>query len=283
MAKPHMEKSALSALFNPVVELLPPIPLDVSHLTARDGGVAGGDGAPGVDLAGKQKLILLCGPGATGKTTFARWLGEQSILRDDGNPVVMLSMDDSRSLCGYFAPGGVAAPPAGVSSRTWFEQALTALERSGRSAIADFGGGDRVLLDLAREVPGLHLALAARGITPVVLYFLSSRAEDLSLAAGLEGLGFQPEAVSLVLNCSRVANPARDFEQIRHQPEYQSLLNRGAIEVWLPKHYAAAAVEHRKQGFVAVNSALNGFDQYRNERWLKVMQAATARISSWLI
>ena len=205
-----------------------------------------------------------------------------SLLRDDGQPVVMLSMDDSRSLCGYFGPGAVASPPTGTGSKAWFEQVITALEKSGRSAVADFGGGDQVLLELAREIPGLHLALQARGITPVVLYFLGGTTEDLTLAAGLEGLGFQAEATALVLNCALVSNPKRDFEQVRHQPEYQALTGRGALEVWLPKHYAAAAVAERKQGFVAVNSALNGFDQYRNESWLKLMPAATARISSWL-
>ena len=281
MAKQQIEKSNLSSLFSTVAELLPPVALPVGHLTQRNGHALGGDRV-GVDLSGRQKLILLAGSGSTGKTTIARYLGEQALLREDGSAPALLSLDDSRSLCGYFQENAVASPPTGMDSKSWFEQVLSALERSGRSAIADFGGGDRVLIDLALELPGLHTVLQARGITPVLLYFLSTRVEDLSLAAALEALDFRPEATAVVLNCGRARNPVTDFEQIRRQPEYRALMERGAMEVWLPRHHAAVAVENRRLGFVAANDALNGFDKLRNQHWLELQTAALAPIASWL-
>jgi hypothetical protein len=264
--------------------VLPSVPLDVSHLTARNGhaGHAVYGDVRGVDLTGKQKLVLLCGDNRNGKTFLARWLSEQALLRDDGNPPVLLALDDKRDLCKFVGENAVAFPPPGTASGPWFEQVLNALEKTGRSAIGDFGGGDHILLDLAREVPRLHSALAGRGITPVVLYFLSGRVSDLTLATALEGLGFKPEACALVLNCAQVSNPARDFEQIRHQPEYRALLERGAIELWMPKHFAAAAVEGRRLGFAAADGRLGGFDDGRNAAWLLAMQEAMAPISSWL-
>lgn len=277
MAK--IEKSNLSALFDAIKpELLPHVSLDVSHLRRnRHGG--GGSDVKGVDLSGKKKIIFLCGAGNTGKSFCARWMGERSLLRDDGNPLVLISMDPiNRDLAPFFG-GSVIAPPAGSNAQTWFENVLSVLEKRERNAVVDFGGGDKVLLDLATEIPNFHLSLG--DIEIVVLYFFTPRISDLDILIALETAGMQPRATGLVLNCGVVSDPSA-FDQIRSHPAYQAVLSRGAIELWMPRHFAAAAVENRRLMFSAADAELNARDRPRNKAWLDTMPVAFGAVESWL-
>ena len=275
------EKTNILGLFDPIAKLLPNISLNIAHLTGQKS-LPAVSATKGIDLSGQQILMFLMGAGQTGKTTFARWIGERSLFYDTGHPPVLLSVDPiNRDLETFFGEGKVSAPPPGADAKTWFERVLTALEGTGRSSIVDFGGGDKIVLELAQEIPNLHVSLETSGFAPIAMYHFTPRVTDLDLAAALEMQGFRPKATGLVLNCGRAANP-QDFEQLRNHPDYRALIARGAIELWMPRHFAAAEIENRRTTFFSP-TGLSHRDTMRNETWMDLMENSFVKpIESWI-
>lgn len=273
---------------------LPPTPLSVDHLFAGDAQLASHEA--GIDLAGKPKIVFLIGSGGSGKTTYARWLGERADQRDGVMPPVMVSVDPlNRDLVQYLPdtlqPSKGASPAVVV---TYLEKLFLRLLQVKRSAVIDFGGGDTALMALLRQTPGLHTMLEDGGVEAVALHFLSPRVNDLTPLMAFERAGFQPRATALLLNIGR-SDPARDaegsFEHLRRQPDYTKALERGAVEVWIPTLFAAKAVEDRQVGFwralnnspgAAEGTPLGMFDKRRVGDWLQKMEECMAPIASWI-
>ena len=268
---------------------LPPTPLDVDHLfVGEERPVYGG---AGLDLSGKPKILFLMGQQGAGKTTWARWVGERAEQRDSDTPPVLVSVDHvNRDLALYhrqtLQPKG--SEPAFVVA--YLEKLFSRLLELKRSAVIDFGGGDTAMLTLLAQTPGLHTMLEEGGVEPVALYFLSPRVNDLIPVAAMERAGFRPRATALMLNIGRTdpSKPVEEwFSNIRRQPEYKAVVERGAVEVWFPKLHAAVAVEQRKIGFwAATNNAgpnpLGIFDHRRVSDWLGQMDEAMQPIASWV-
>ena len=131
------------------------------------------------------------------------------------------------------------------------------------------------------------------GVEPVAFYPLSPRSSDLTPLAAMARAGFLPKATALVLNEGRADStraPLQEFGQIRRHSVYKSALAQGAVEIWMPRLYAAKAIEDRRLGFhQAVNGETPGgglglgpFDRSRTRHWLAAMEEAFAPIASWL-
>lgn len=290
MAK--ISKENVVFLFGKEAEL-PPTPLEVDHLFAEEEQPASRE--TGIDLAGKPKLTFLIGAGSTGKTTYARWLGERSEQRDSDTQPIMVSVDPlKRDLAQYFPH---TLQPKGTNPAivvAYLEKLFMRLIDVKRSAVIDFGGGDTALMTLLAQTPGLHTMLQEGGVEPVALYFLSPRVSDLTPLVAVERAGFQPRATALMLNIGRT-DPSRDvedwFAHVRRQPGYLKAVERGAVEVWVPKLYAAKAIEDRQVGFWrATNngpgavsaSPLGMFDHRKVSDWLGQMEACMQPIASWV-
>lgn len=272
---------------------LPPTPLDVDHLFAGDERPASREA--GIDLAGKPKIHFLIGGGSTGKTTFARWIGERAQQKDGEVPPVMVSVDPLKRDLVQYLPETIQ--PKGTNPTVvvaYLEKLFLRLLEVKRSAVIDFGGGDTALLALLAQTPGLHGMLEEGGVEPVALHFLSPRVSDLTPLAAVERASFQPRATALILNLGRT-EPSRDaeswFEHVRRQPAYRKAIERGAVEVWFPKLHAAKAIEDRQVGFWrAVNhgpgtvaaSPLEMFDHRRVSDWLGQMEECMQPIASWV-
>lgn len=272
---------------------LPPTPLDVDHLFTADERPASRE--TGIDLAGKAKVLFLIGPGAVGKTTFARWVGERSEQRDSDVAPVMVSVDPLKRDLAQYLPHTMQ--PRGTNPAvviTYLEKLFLRLLEVKRSAVIDFGGGDTALLALLAQTPGLHAMLEEGGVEPVALHFLSPRVSDLTPLMALEKAGFQPRATALVLNIGRTdvsLDAEQWFSHIRRQPAYRSAIERGAVEVWFPKLHAAKAIEDRQVGFwratnngpgAIAASPLGMFDHRRVSDWLGQMEECMQPIASWV-
>jgi len=264
----------------------PEAAIDISHLT-RPQAASEAPGSQGVDLSGKPKALLAIGMGSTGKTTLLRWVCERSLMQGAGDDLTLASVDPiSRELAAYF-PSTMApktADPAAIVR--WLEQLIAALMENRRSAAIDFGGGDTSLTRLVGEMPDLVTMMEDAGVAPVAIYMLSPRSSDLTPLAALEAVGFQPRATALVLNEGR-ADTSREREQefahIRRHSAYRAALARGAVEVWMPRLFAAKAIEDRRMAFrAAVDGGVGMFDRSRTRAWLASMETAFAPISSWL-
>jgi hypothetical protein len=236
---------------------------------------------------------MAIGLGATGKTTLLRWLCERALERNDDD-LALATVDPVNRELGHYFPAAMAPPtqePAQVTE--WLERLLTMIMETGKSVALDFGGGDTTLARLLMEVPDLQQMMEGAGVEPVALYPLSPRSSDLTPLAAMAQAGFLPKATALILNEGRADStraPLQEFGQIRRHSVYKSAIAQGAVEVWMPRLYAAKAIEDRRIGFrQAANGempdgglGLGPFDRSRTRHWLAAMEEAFAPIASWL-
>src|ERR1700760_1159352 len=255
---------------------LPEARLAVSHLNRSERVRASGQA---INLDGKAKVIMAIGLGATGKTTLLRWLCGRALERGEDD-LALATVDPVNRELGHYFPAAMAPPtqdPAQVAA--WLEQLLGMIMETGKSVALDFGGGDTTLMRLLAEVPDLQHLLENAGAEPVALYPLTPRSSDLTPLAAMAQAGFCPRATALILNEGRADStraPLQEFGHIRRHSVYKSAIARGAVEIWMPRLYAAKAIEDRRIGFrQAVNGemlqgglGLGPFDRSRTRHWL---------------
>ena len=248
-----------------------------------------------IDLTGKPKLVMTFGPGRTGKTLLLRWMIERAQRRQeerpDDIPLSLATVDTSRlALKTYFAD--VVGPASRDGAMSWLEKLFDRLERAPRTVAVDFGA-DMTLLPILEQAPTLAESLVTAGVTPVALYLLSTREDDLTILDSMEAAGFQPAATALILNLATMdpgKAPEVEFGQVRRNSTYRAAIERGATEIWMPRHYAAKLVEDwklpllragDKQTEAGLPSPLGLLDRSRSFHWLEDMEKAFAPIASW--
>jgi len=212
---------------------------------------------PIADLSPLTKVIGLIGPGGAGKTVVARFLGGE--LRDRGklDRTVLAALDPTnRSLAEFFE--GVLQPPSSDPDETaaWLQTMLKFLASKRGNAVLDFGGGDLSLARTIEKMPTIADVLEQDGIGFVAAYVLTPRASDLATLTTFEQRGFRPKATALILNLSRAETPSA-FNAIRRQPAYKRALDRGAVELWMPKLTQETALKV-EQAHVHFRQAMNG-------------------------
>jgi len=241
-----------------------------------------------INLSGQPKVVMAIGTGGTGKTTLLRWICEKAFERDDGNQLMLATVDPvNRELAQYFAN---TVSPNTKEAAAWLERLLAKVVETKWSAAIDFGGGDTSLPKLVEEIPDLLAVMGNAAIAPVAMYLLSPRVDDLTPLSEMQGAGFQPKATALILNEGRVdtsRDPAREFALLRRHPVYQTAIENGAVEVWMPRLYAAQQIEarritYRQAAEGAGTPAIGVFDRSRIHRWLTAMDTAFAPIASWI-
>lgn len=243
--------------------------------------------AEGVDLSGKTKIMFAAGRGKTGKTTLLRWLTEMSLR--DGSTVLLADIDPSNaSFSAYFE--NVARPetddPAGV--RHWLVELLEHCVAERQSAIVDLGGGDTTLRAIATDMPGVAEHLDQAGIAPVMFYLVGTQPEDLAPAITLAARGFAPVAQAIVLNEHSIPiGLTRDqaFARLVGSPAFAGLAKQ-SIQLWMPRLFAADAVESRRCWFTdardgKVDPPLGLFDAARLRAWLDQMERRFSGVRSW--
>ncbi|MGD0107273.1 MAG: hypothetical protein ABSC06_25025 [Rhodopila sp.] len=239
--------------------------------------------AVGVDLSQRHRLVMPAGPGRSGRTLLCRWMIERALQR--GDKPTLATADAARpALKLYFpdaiGPGSIERTPA------WLETLFSRLMKSPRTLVLDTAA-DMTLAPILAQLPTLYEALHESGVDPVMLYTLTPRTIDLTVLDAMETLGFKPPATALVLNigCTETPDPDYEFRQLRRHPIYKAALDRGAIEVWMPRLYAAKAIEARTMTLhraADVAGGLDVFDRTRTYQWLAEMERSFAGISTWM-
>jgi len=246
------------------------------------------------DLTGKPKVLVAMGAGHSGKTTFLKWATEQLLARDSAARLVAID-PENRDLRNFFQ--GVYEPADNDPARiaVFLKGFFDALVNDKASGLIDTGGGDVSFSKVVAEMPTLVQDLAAEGVTMVAVYLFSPRIADLSVLATMEGAGFQPEATALILNEGRAdptADPEQAFAQLRRQSVYRAALDRGAVELRMPRLPVAKKIEdrrlqfrHARDGIVPEGRKvlpLGWSDRSSLRTWLARMDVAMAPIASWI-
>ncbi len=280
----------------PRIEDEPEVTVRGMHAPAGPAPSSGVRGSAAIDLTGKPKVLFLIGPGGTGKTTLARWMGFQM---QQGNRTTLLAALDpqNRSLATWFSD--VQMPPTsdGAQSTRWLKDLLSFSMENKQGALLDFGGGDTTLARMAEMAPGFAEAMASTGVEPVAVYTLAPRQDDLAVLEALEALGFKPAATALILNEGRVDSTlSREeaFARILRHTAFRSAVSRGAVPIWMPRLEAEVAqeIEGKRLQFGAARDGqvptgakfapIGGFERSMVRRWLERMDQEFAPIRTWL-
>jgi hypothetical protein len=238
--------------------------------------------ASAVDLSGKPRVVMTFGAGRSGKSTLLRWVVERAIERDGETGAVLATVDAARPTLQRFFPSAIIPKqPDGL------ERLISRLIELKRTAAIDFGA-DASLVPLLAQVPDMQQMMLDHGVEPVALYLLSPRSSDLTVLMAMEAAKFRPTATALILNMGTIVgqDPEAEFGQLRRHSVYKAAVERGAVEIWMPRLYAAKAVEDRGIAFrkaVAADGGLGLFDRSRVAGWLTAMDQACAPIASWLL
>ncbi|MDE8345745.1 MAG: hypothetical protein POH28_06150 [Acidocella sp.] len=247
----------------------------------------------GIDLSGRHKIIFWVGRGKTGKTTGIRWLAEKTLM--NGTPLLMADLDTTNDTFSRYIDK-VARPPEAADpalSLKWLDKLLQHSLSQKLSALVDLGGGDTTLRRLAMELPDLVGLFEAQGFAVVLFHTVGPQEEDLSPLATLHGLGFKPTATAIILNEAMMEigeTRQTAFARILRHSVVRRAIGEGAVPVFMPKLFAAQAVEIRRLKFHdaatgktgRADTPLGPFDRSRVKNWLTMMDSNFAGISTWL-
>jgi hypothetical protein len=294
-APPTKPALSLAAMFGQVpdqddyvteVAGLPPSHTPVQRAVAR---------RPAADLSGLAKLWELIGPGGVGKTLLGRWLGGKLLERGQHDQTLLAALDPgNRTLAAFF--DNVMQPPSAdpVATTAWLREVLKFSAKHRANGILDFGGGDQSKIRLLELAASIADTMEQDGVALVATYVMSPRVDDIAALKTFETMGFRPKATALILNLGRAESPAA-FDAIRQQPAYKNALDRGAVEIWLPKlepEGLALEIERRRLHFHDARdgavqagqkpSSISLLERVIIREWLERMDAEFAAVRTWL-
>ena len=243
----------------------------------------------GINLSDRSKIIFVIGRGKTGKTTFLRWMAERAL--DGERPFLMADIDPTNASFSSYFPN--VSRPAGydpVEVRAWLLRFIAYAVEQRNTAIIDLGGGDTALRSLLSEMPAIFAEIDAAGLAPVAFYMSGPQPDDLAPIVTLSSHGFAPEARAIIFNegIAEAGLPgAQGFADVSHHPIVRNEIGDDALLLWMPKLFAAAAVENRRASFAAARDGktevrLNMFDRTRVKAWLETMEHRFSGITSWM-
>jgi hypothetical protein len=244
------------------------------------------------ELIERPKLIVPLGRGGRGKSFLLRWLIERA--QAHGRDIIVADMDRTNASLSAFFEGVVSPPSADDRDVTEFLTSLLERQIESRfTAAVDFGGGDLVLKNIARENQ-LVAFLERYGIMPVAIHMIGPDKDDLSYLQSVEVDGvFAPIATILVLNeslCPPHRTPLAYFEStIRNHPIFLKVIERGARPVFMPRLVPAGEVDSNRltfanaeDGRVEPASAIGVWKRQQIAIWRRAMENAFAPVAEWL-
>lgn len=249
---------------------------------------------PIADLTQLTKVMMLIGPGGSGKTVAARYVAGEMLAHGGLDRTVLAALDPTnRTLADFFDT--VLQPPSSDPAETakWLERLLQFIAQKRMNALLDFGGGDVSLTRTVETMPGIADAMEAEGVGLIATYVLTPRVDDLASLMTFEERGFRPKATALILNLAKAKTPAA-FDAVRRHPAYKAALDRGAVELWMPalEEDVALRIERARVHFRQARdgeapagrkpAVLSPLERYRVREFLERMRAEFQIIDNWM-
>lgn len=250
---------------------------------------------PVPDLTGLGKVWELIGPGGAGKTVLARWLGGGLVERGMEDRAILAALDPAnRTLTHFF--DDVQQPPSAdpVQTTAWLRELLGFVAKQKANAVLDYGGNNVSKVRLVEAAPSIADSMEQDGVALVAAYVLTPRVDDLAPLVTFEARGFRPRATALILNLGRAETPGA-FDAVRRQSAYKAVLDRGAVELWMPAlepQSLALQVEQQRLQFHQARdgevpagrkaSTISALERVMIREWLQRMDEEFAAVSTWL-
>ena len=252
---------------------------------------------PATDLSHMAPVWFLIGAGWSGKTTLARWLGDQ-IARAGQNGMLAALDPQNRTLAAFFED--VQQPSSNDPAQTarWLLDLVGFMTEQRAPAVLDMGGGDTALASLLSISPGFCGAMEEAGIAPVAAFLLGPRVDDLAVLHSLRTQGLRPKATALILNEGRVEQgvPREEaFARVLRHSAFRAAVEDGAAVIWMPRldpPDLAQEIEAKRLQFSAARDGLvpegrkvvplPAIKRAIVRAWLERMDAAFAPVRTWL-
>jgi hypothetical protein len=234
------------------------------------------------------KLVIGFGRGFGGKSTVLSEIAWRA--QSQGRGVIVGDFDArSKTLADLF-PGAEVPPTEELPDvKAAFTKLLNRMIREKTSAVVDFGGGDRFMLEFGRDLRLVEFC-ARRGIEPVAIYVLGPEVEDLRHCLSIYEAGyFRPERTILVLNEGVIRDGKTvvgAFEKTTKDPGFQKMLADGAKPLLLTKLPCMDLVKDRRLNFYEASDSgsLDPVEGFMLMKWLKGLEAKRQKlgIADWL-
>ena len=185
------------------------------------------------DLTGLAPFWMLFGGGNTGKTFLGRIFAGELLERKTGR-FILAPMDPGFRLLAEFGVRTMQ-PPSSDPRETaeWLRTLFTQVMKHRAPGVGDTGGGETAATAVIRAAPTIWKEMKEAGVALIPAYFFA-RPDDPVILETHAAMGFAPEATALVLNMNSV-DGAGAFDAVRAHPAYKAALERGAVEIVIPR------------------------------------------------
>ena len=239
-------------------------------------------------------LVVGGGRGAAGKSTVLALLAYRA--RNKGRDVLVADFDpQSRTLQTLFPDAVTPKSDELPDVKDQFVELLNTVSK-GESAVVDFGGGDRFMQEMGKDLPWVRYC-AKRGIEPVAVFVLSPDQENLNHVLSLFDSGhFNPKRMIIFMNegVIREGKTTRGaFDDTMSSEGFQRMVKAGAMPLLLPRLPCmgvltkAAAVDIEAMDFYAAADGAGGLEfvqQFMVETWIDNFESKIQAlgIADWL-
>lgn len=235
-------------------------------------------------------LVGAFGRGSVGKSVTLAELA-WAAMEAGRNPIVADFDPKSRTLAGMFPDALVPATEETADMKAAISGLLNRMVAERRSAVVDFGTGERVLVEYGRDM-NLVRFCERRGISPVGMFVMGPEDEDFRHVEAIWKSGaFNPSRILLVLNEGVVKGDqtvATAFDRTINQPGFVAMVEAGAKVMLVRRLAAMDAVRRAGSGFYAAAAGrAAGIDpvaEFMTEAWLEDLAAQRQElgITEWV-
>ncbi|MGF7212635.1 hypothetical protein GGE65_007270 [Skermanella aerolata] len=244
-----------------------------------------------VNFTPTLKLVIGFGRGFGGKSTLLTEIAQRA--SNQGRSVVVADFDARSKTMADLFPDAMVPPTEELPDvKAAFSKLLNRMTKEKTSAVVDFGGGDRFMLEYGRDLRLVEFC-ARRGIEPVAIYVLGPEVEDLRHCLSIYEAGyFRPQRAILVLN-EGVIREGRTvvgaFESTMKDSGFQKMLADGAVPMLMTRLPCMDLVKSGRLNLYAAAAGdgpdpLDPVEEFMLSDWLEDIEAKRQRlgIASWL-
>jgi hypothetical protein len=237
------------------------------------------------------KLVIGFGRGFGGKSTVLSEIAWRA--QSQGRGVIVGDFDArSKTLADLF-PGAEVPPTEELPDvKAAFTKLLNRMIREKTSAVVDFGGGDRFMLEFGRDLRLVEFC-ARRGIEPVAIYVLGPEVEDLRHCLSIYEAGyFRPDRVIVCMNEGVIREGKTvigAFEETTKDPAFRKMMADGAQPMLLTRLPCMDLVKGGKKNFYEAAAGagpdpLDPVEEFMLTDWLEDLEAKrrTLGVGDWL-